>query len=202
MIRLIAVLLCIGVAPFLVSADNCVVGSGYGVQQVRQVQYVQHHAQQVQHYVAPIQHHNYNQQLLIRDYVPYPSYSLQDEVDQLKLQLDVLKLRKEVQFMKQQMQDAPAVPMNVNEPVPAPVPMANASLAQQSCLMCHDASVAKTKGGGLNLFQAGQLVPLSDADLLKVADRVLNGEMPPKKTGITLTGRQRVEVLCELKGSK
>lgn len=49
---------------------------------------------------------------------------------------------------------------------------------QKSCVACHDASVAKAKGGGNAFFNGGQLVALSDKQKLEMTMAVYQQRMP------------------------
>lgn len=141
-------------------------------------------------YVAP----TYNQVVVTQFLavpVVVPAYSIGyspagQGQDSQQLQLDILKLRLELEKLKsapnvQQLQQPKTQQQPQNPPMP---PVQNglsdgAKLMSVKCASCHDAGVSKTKGGGLTLTQGGQLLPMPGVVQAKVMLEVFQGRMPP-----------------------
>ncbi len=75
----------------------------------------------------------------------------------------------------------PIMPQAREQEAPTDDTAALLGLFKQNCAVCHDASVAGSKGGKFILTTGGGLAPLSAEQRLNVIDRTYAGEMPPPK---------------------
>lgn len=55
----------------------------------------------------------------------------------------------------------------------------HAAMFSKSCVVCHEASVAKRDGGGFTLMTGTTVAPLTDRQKLRIIERVRSGTMPP-----------------------
>lgn len=87
---------------------------------------------------------------------------------------------------------APPVPNTMPQakdsiPPPKEVPQSKdgggLAVLSNRCAKCHDSAKAATDGGNFVMFDKGQLVPLTDTQLLLCYRNILKGAMPPPKEG-------------------
>jgi hypothetical protein len=106
---------------------------------------------------------------------------LKEKIDALQKQLDALK--------------KPTVPVMPPADAAAPPPVQPfLAIMQKKCSACHEAAVAKEKGGDLTLLVGGNLADLSDKRVCKLPSAVYTQRMPKKGDKLT---DEEVAVLME-----
>lgn len=128
-------------------------------------------------------------------YVPVqvPTYSVgygydaASEVGKLRLELEIQKLRTEVQALRSsgfapQVQPAQQS-QSVQQQAPAMPQASNGNGGDlvnglSKCAACHDSQAAKSKGGGFEMFQGGQTRKFSAEDSLNMLKQIETGKMP------------------------
>lgn len=106
---------------------------------------------------------------------------------------EVKSLRAELEKLKAALAGgAPPAP----PPQPQNAPAGKKSVFALRCAGCHDASVAKTKGGKLEMFQNGVALPLSAELANECVRQVLSRHMP--KGNVELTNEDLNAILDEV----
>ena len=90
----------------------------------------------------------------------------------------IQQLAQEVQLLRQQLQQMQTQAQAQPQKLPATAEHPGSVFLKKSCVACHDASVAKAKGGGQIFFNAGNLMNLSAEQKLAIAAAVYSGRMP------------------------
>ncbi|HZZ77184.1 MAG TPA: hypothetical protein VFE62_01615 [Gemmataceae bacterium] len=147
---------------------------------------------------AVYQHADYVAPAIVAQFVPVPvvplysfGYGDSGRIDKLEgqvkdLQIEQLKDRVARLEAQQQKPLPPVVQPSVQPSPPAPLPAKAQAPAEHpgltvlrnSCVKCHDSTVAKGKGGGLVLFNAGAFVAQDCKTILAVTHDVYSGRMP------------------------
>jgi len=115
--------------------------------------------------------------------VGYSSNNLYEENERLKLEIKVQRLELQIQRLTT---PSPVQPQIQPQQLPAPQPQPQAQVGEHpavgimraNCASCHEANVAKGKGGGFVLFQGQALAKLSCEQTLAMVFAVHDGDMP------------------------
>ena len=115
--------------------------------------------------------------------VGYSSNNLYEENERLKLEIKVQRLELQIQRLTT---PSPVQPQIQPQQLPAPQPQPQAQVGEHpaigimraNCAACHEANVAKGKGGGFTLFQGQALSKLSCEQTLAMIFAVHDGDMP------------------------
>lgn len=118
--------------------------------------------------------------------VGYSSANLYEENERLKLEIKVQRLELQIQRLQSAPlpQVAPQPQAQIAPSPPVPLPQAQVGehpavgIMRANCAACHEASVAKGKGGGFTLFQGQTLAKLSCEQTLAMIFAVHDGDMP------------------------